>query len=133
MGELLDLIQGHRDKYGVSEAEFSRRIGSSPQTVWAWRVRGIKALPQRKQLEGVSNVIGIPYDKVLRAALADAGYVGDRTDNVRALHPPKQPVDVDAVAARTVLNSEPEQREAEWATRDEGSQVPPDDDSIESP
>jgi len=104
MGELLDLIQGHRDKYGVSEAEFSRRIGSSPQTVWAWRVRGIKALPQRKQLEGVSNVTGIPYDKVLRAALADAGYVGDRTDNIRALRPPKQPVDVDAKAARTPID-----------------------------
>jgi len=45
----------------------------------------------------------------------------------------KQPTDVDGLAARTVFNSEPEQRDADWATRGEGSQVPPDDDSIESP
>jgi len=43
-------------------------------------------------------------------------------DNVRVLHPSKQPVDVDAVAARTVLNSQAEQREAEWAERGQESQ-----------
>lgn len=43
-------------------------------------------------------------------------------DNVRALRPPKQPVDVDAVAARTVLNSQAEQRETEWAERGQESQ-----------
>ncbi len=130
MGELLDLIQGHRDKYGVSEAEFSRRIGSSPQTVWAWRVRGIKALPQRKQLEGVSNVTGIPYDKVLRAALADAGYVGDRTDNVRALHPPKQPVDVDAKAARTAPRFAGERSQSDTDQLGEESQDPGSDEPL---
>lgn len=130
MGELLDLIQGHRDKYGVSEAEFSRRIGSSPQTVWAWRVRGIKALPQRKQLEGVSNVTGIPYDKVLRAALADAGYVGDRTDNVRALRPPKKPVNVDGIAARTAPRFAGERSQADTDQLGEESQDPDSDEPL---
>ncbi len=44
------------------------------------------------------------------------------TDNVRVLHPPKQPVDVDGLAARTVVNSQTEQREAEWAERGQESQ-----------
>lgn len=51
-------------------------------------------------------------------------------DNVRALHPPKQPVDVDGLAARTVVNSQAEQREAEWAERGQESQDPGSDEPL---
>lgn len=69
----MDLIQTHLDKYGVKEAEFARRIGTSPQTVSNWKLRGT-TLPTRRLLEGVAEVTGLPYPTVLGAALADAGY-----------------------------------------------------------
>lgn len=73
--ELLKIVQAHLDQTGVSEAEFSRRIGAAPQTVNAWRKRGIRALPDARHLRGVADVTGEPYDTVLRAALIDTGYV----------------------------------------------------------
>jgi len=74
VGELLKIVQAHLDATGVSEAEFSRRIGAAPQTVNAWRKRGIRALPTVTLLREVATVTGAGYGEVLRAALVDAGY-----------------------------------------------------------
>lgn len=73
MTELMRLIQGHLDKYGVTRAEFARRAGTTPQTVQNWKDRPT-TLPRREHLEGVARVIGVPYEVVLGAALTDAGY-----------------------------------------------------------
>lgn len=73
MTELMRLIQGHLDKYGVTRAEFARRAGTTPQTVQNWKDRPT-TLPRREHLEGVAQVIGVPYEVVLSAALKDAGY-----------------------------------------------------------
>lgn len=67
------LIQGHLDRYGVTRAEFARRAGTTPQTVQNWKDRPT-TLPRREHLEGVAQVIGVPYAVVLAAALKDAGY-----------------------------------------------------------
>ncbi|QCW22228.1 immunity repressor [Gordonia phage ThankyouJordi] len=75
MSELLKIVQDHLDKTGVSEAEFSRRIGAAPQTVNAWRQRGIRALPAAQHLRGVATVTAVAYEEVLRAALLDTGYL----------------------------------------------------------
>ena len=75
-GELMALIQEHLDKYGVKRAEFARRAGTTPQTVQNWIDRPT-TLPRREHLEGVANVIGVPYAVVLAAALKDAGYQDD--------------------------------------------------------
>jgi transcriptional regulator with XRE-family HTH domain len=74
MTELMRLIQQHLDRYGVTRAEFARRAGTSPQTVQNW-MHEIRALPDAKHLQGVADVIGVPYVVVLDAALADAGYL----------------------------------------------------------
>lgn len=73
VSELMKLVQAHLNKYGVKEAEFARRIGTAPQTVANWKSRGT-TLPSRRLLEGVAAVIGLPYQRVLDAALIDAGY-----------------------------------------------------------
>ncbi len=73
VSELLDLIQAHLDRYGVTRSEFARRAGTTPQTVQNWKDRPT-TLPRREHLEGVARVIGVPYEVVLSAALQDAGY-----------------------------------------------------------
>lgn len=73
VSELMKIVQAHLDKYGVKEAEFARRIGTSPQTVSNWKTRG-NTLPSRRLLDGVAAVTGQPYLRVLDAALIDAGY-----------------------------------------------------------
>lgn len=76
MGELVAIIQGHLDRYGVTEATFARRMGVNPQTINAWRTRGgLKRLPERRILEAVANETRTPYEAVLRAALLDTRYL----------------------------------------------------------
>jgi len=80
MGELWGIIQGHLDEYGVREAEFARRMGTGPQTINAWKKRGlISRLPEKRLLEAVAREARTPYDVVLRAALVDAGYAAPLT------------------------------------------------------
>lgn len=76
MGELWSIIQGHLDQYGVREAAFARRMGTGPQTINAWKMRGLKRLPERYLLEAVARETGTRYEAVLRAALLDTGYLG---------------------------------------------------------
>lgn len=79
MSELMRLIQAHLDKYGVSRAEFARRAGTTPQTVQNWKNRP-GTLPKPEHLRGVADVIGVPFQVVLNAALADAGYSRDESE-----------------------------------------------------
>ena len=80
VGNLWTIIQAHLDKYGVREAAFARTIGSSPQTVNSWKLRGVRALPERRLLEAVADITGTPYPEVLAAALADAAYLDNPDD-----------------------------------------------------
>lgn len=65
----------HLDDYGVREAEFARRIGTSPQTVSSRKKRGLKTLPDKKVLVGVPDVTRRSYDEVLDAVLHDISYL----------------------------------------------------------
>lgn len=87
MGELVAIIQGHLDRYGVTEATFARRMGVNPQTINAWRTRGgLKRLPERRILEAVARETRTPYEDVLQAALVDTGYAATVTpESVDAL------------------------------------------------
>lgn len=78
-GELWSLIQAHLDRYGVREAAFARRMGTSPQTINTWKTQGIKRLPERWLLDAVAREIGTAYDVVLQAALVDTGYAAGVT------------------------------------------------------
>lgn len=75
MPELISIIDAHMDKYGVREAAFARTVNASPQTINAWRHRGIRALPSPALLRSVADITGRPYREILDAALTDAGYL----------------------------------------------------------
>lgn len=79
MGHLWDIVQAHRDAYGPSVSEIARRIGMSSSGVHAWNNRGIRAMPESKNLRKLAEVTGRPYREVLRAALLDAGYETEET------------------------------------------------------
>lgn len=78
---LLDLIDAHKDAYGVRDAELARRAGISRQNLSLWRSNGIRGLPARTTLEGIATVTHQPYRTVLEAALRDTGYLDD-TDSI---------------------------------------------------
>ena len=90
-GHLWSIIQKHLDDYGVREAEFARRIGTSPQTVSSWKNRGVRSLPAKHLLVGVSDVTRRPYDEVLTAALYDTNYLPkeDASDGAPIVEPKK--------------------------------------------
>lgn len=80
-GHLWDIIQKHLDDYGVREAEFARRIGTSPQTVSSWKKRGLRTLPDKRLLIGVADVTRRSYDEVLDAVLRDTRYLPKDADD----------------------------------------------------
>ncbi|GGG04479.1 hypothetical protein GCM10007304_18250 [Rhodococcoides trifolii] len=75
MSEIWNIIQSHLDSVGVSEAEFARRMNSSPQTLNSWKKRGLRQLPDKRLLNAVSELTGVGYLAVLRAALVDTEYL----------------------------------------------------------
>lgn len=78
-GELIRIVQAHMDKYGVSEAEVARRIGTTPQTVNSWRNGEMKQLPRQRYLQALAELTATDYLTVLVAALIDINYL-DRRD-----------------------------------------------------
>ena len=74
MSHLWDLIQAHLDEYGVRDAAFARRMGTSAQTLNSWKNRGLKRLPERELLEAVARETRVPYEDVLDAVLIDINY-----------------------------------------------------------
>ncbi|WP_193560257.1 hypothetical protein [Tsukamurella sputi] len=82
VSELWSLIQSHLDQYGVTDAEFARRMGVSPQTLNSWKKRGVRKLPDRDKLESVSELTRNTYAHVLDAALVDSGYKDELRDEL---------------------------------------------------
>src|SRR5690625_2943046 len=80
MSKLWAIIQAHLDEYGVREAAFARRMGTSPQTLSSWKHRGLKQLPERWLLEAVAREARTTYEAVLEAVLDDIGYGGGEDD-----------------------------------------------------
>jgi len=92
MGELWRIVQGHLDTYGVREAAFARKMDVNPQTINAWKQRGLRRLPERRLLEAVARETRTSYDVVLRAALVDAGYAASATPTPSMSEPaPSEP------------------------------------------
>lgn len=107
-GELWGIIQAHLDRYGVYEATFARRMGTSPQTINTWKTNGLKQLPARRLLEAVARETGTPYANVLHAALLDTGYLAAvtlETDDEALLAPAPSPDLSESHAPRPEDNS----------------------------
>ncbi|WP_194838213.1 hypothetical protein [Nocardia sp. XZ_19_369] len=74
MSELLRLVQNHLDRWGVKKAEFARRAGTTPQTLYTWATRPLRQLPDKHILDGIAREARYPDWLILDAALIDAGY-----------------------------------------------------------
>lgn len=76
MGNLWALIEAYLDSQGgMASAALARKIGTKPQTVSSWKVRGSR--PEAKILRDLAKAIDVDYEVLLAAVDADAGY---RTD-----------------------------------------------------
>lgn len=76
MGQLFDIIQEHIDAqpYGVSQRKIAEHLGVSPTTLKNWREP--RELIEKRHLEAISDLTGVPYLRVLDALLHDIGYMG---------------------------------------------------------
>lgn len=79
MSHLLRLIDDYKDAHGQpSDSSIARAIGVAPQTISSWRKRGIKEPPARATMEKLARLTRLDYETVvLRAALLDAGWIGE--------------------------------------------------------
>jgi len=75
MSELWAIVQRHVDRWGVTSATLSRRMGSKPQTLNSWKNRGLKKLPEKRLLEALARETGTSYGDVLAAVLQDIDYL----------------------------------------------------------
>lgn len=75
MGELGRLVEAYRDSTDprVSDAWIGRKVGVYRSAVGPW-LSG-QSMPKAAHLRKLAGVIGQPYDRVLEAALVDAGYL----------------------------------------------------------
>lgn len=76
MSRLIALIDDYKDRHGnPSDASIARGIGVAPQTVSAWRRRGIKELPNAETMRKLAAFIRVAEADVLYAAGVDTGYI----------------------------------------------------------
>ena len=74
MGQLWDLVQAYIDRHGTSERQLAKRLGYSSSGVFSnWREP--RQLPSAQALARFAGLSGTPYQRVLDAALTDAGYL----------------------------------------------------------
>lgn len=79
-----DLVQRHRDSTGASEAWIMRRAGLNKGAFTAWRARGVPALPERRQLLALAEVLRVDYETLLVAMLHDAKYLPESVARAEA-------------------------------------------------
>lgn len=74
MGHLWVLVQAYLDRHGTSERKLASRLGYASSGVFTnWR--DPRKLPSAQALARFANLSGTPYQRVLDAALTDAGYL----------------------------------------------------------
>lgn len=99
MGMLWDLIDGYRDRqeWPPSYRQIAGKIGVSPTALMNWRT--ISRLPESEHLRALSDLIGVPYSRVLDAALGDAGYYEQTGGEGRGQRSPSMNTGQDAPTA----------------------------------
>ena len=80
MGELWNLIEGHRDaqQFPPSYRAIAQKLGVSQGLFATWK--NPKSLPSKENLINISRLVGVPYRYVLDAALIDTGYQASLRD-----------------------------------------------------
>src|SRR5690349_6554027 len=77
-GAVWALIQAWMDSlpYPPSQRKLADRVGVAPNTITNWKYR--EAMPAPDQVEALAREIGVRYERVLDAFLADHGYLWER-------------------------------------------------------
>lgn len=80
-GHLWAIVQEWLDAqvFRVSQRQLAAHIGVGHSTLTDWKYA--RTTPSPGDLRALATAIGVPYDKVLDAALIDAGYREPRTSN----------------------------------------------------
>lgn len=75
MGRFFDIIQAHIDSqpYDVSQRQVAKKLGVSPTTLANWR--SPEKLIEKRHIEAVARLTGVPYARVLDALLEDIDYL----------------------------------------------------------
>jgi transcriptional regulator with XRE-family HTH domain len=82
MSRLVGLIDDYKDRHGQpSDSSIARAIGVAPQTLSAWRKRGIRELPAAETLRRLAAFIGVSEQATFYAAGVDAGYIQEAGPN----------------------------------------------------
>lgn len=79
MGQLFEVVEQYRRRFDPHPPSYSRvaeLVGVSRQTLLNWRTP--TKLPKKAHLEGLADLTGVPYQRVLDALLEDIGYLRDR-------------------------------------------------------
>lgn len=79
-GELWGLLEEHRRRIApatISNRRVGEAIGLSPTAVGNWS-KGLVELPKRRSMLALADLIRVPYERVLEAALRDAKYLPER-------------------------------------------------------
>jgi transcriptional regulator with XRE-family HTH domain len=77
-GRLWAIVQKWIDSmpYPPSQRKLAARLDVSPSLISDWKYRS--GMPSPKHLRALAAEIGVPYERVLDAALIDRGYREDR-------------------------------------------------------
>lgn len=96
MGALFDIVEQYRARFSPHEPTYSKvaqEVGVSRQGLLNWKTP--TKLPDLDLLWSLSEVTGVPYQRVLDAALDDIGYLNPNGDEIAARrstkHPPRGP------------------------------------------
>lgn len=75
-GHLWGLVQAYIDRqpYPPSVRQIAGRIEVAPTTLTNWG-SSLTKMPSRRTLVAFADLAGLPYERVLDAALRDAGYL----------------------------------------------------------
>lgn len=78
--QLLALIDDYRARHGnPSDASIARSLGIAPQTISAWRKRGLRDLPDAETLRKLADFLHVDRRVTFEAAGIDAGYIATPT------------------------------------------------------
>lgn len=104
-GSIAKLVDDYKAISNATDAEVAERVGISRQSLHLWRASGRKSPPEPENLRSFALVIGVPYRRVLDAALADAGYLDDGAEDAIGRLTHSDIVDITNIVTGTVART----------------------------
>lgn len=100
MSNIGDLIQAYQDKHGTSDRALATRINVTATLIGRWKKGTFVELPRKDRIEALAGQINVAYPVVLRAFLADVGYLTEESDGDDAQQRAAAPMNVEPLSDR---------------------------------